>query len=91
MMEYHRMNKISGAPADVELVCSQLSCQDPQVVTERRHDSRRQSPIFQANLAGCIKAGDLTTFSALLAEVAPLDDQGHLSLPDDEKQVGCEV
>ena len=68
------MNKISGAPADVELVCSQLSCQDPQ-----------------ANLAGCIKSGDLTTFSALLAEVAPLDDQGHLSLPDDEKQVGSIV
>ena len=31
MMEYHKMNKISGAPADVTLVCSQLSCQDPQV------------------------------------------------------------
>ena len=44
--------------------------------------------MFQTNLAGCIKSGDLTTFSALLAEVAPLDDQGHLSLPDDEKQVG---
>ena len=44
--------------------------------------------IFQTNLASCIKSGDLTTFSALLAEVAPLDDQGHLSLPDDEKQVG---
>ena len=34
-MEYHRMNKISGAPADVELVCSQLSCQDPQVGRDR--------------------------------------------------------
>ena len=48
-------------------------------------------PIFQTNLAACIKSGDLTTFSALLAEVAPLDDLGHLSLPDDEKQVGCTV
>ena len=46
---------------------------------------------FQSNLAGCIKSGDLTTFSALLAEVAPLDDQGHLSLPDDEKQVGVSL
>ena len=44
--------------------------------------------IFQSNLAGCIKSGDLTTFSALLAEVAPLDDQALLSLPDDENQVG---
>ena len=41
----------------------------------------------QANLASCIKNGDLTTFSALLADVAPLDDANHLSLPDDEKEV----
>ena len=41
----------------------------------------------QANLASCIKNGDLTTFSALLADVAPLDDAKHLSLPDDEKEV----
>ena len=36
---------------------------------------------------GCIKSGDLTTFTALLADVAPLDDAKHLSLPDDEKEV----
>ena len=47
--------------------------------------------MFQSNLAGCIKTGDLTTFSALLAEVAPLDDQEQLSLPDDEKQVSAEL
>jgi len=41
----------------------------------------------QASLAGCIKNGDLTTFSALLADVAPLDDAKHLSLPDDEKEL----
>ena len=42
-MEYHRMNKISGAPADVELVCSQLSCQDPQVMSkrERQRDDKK--------------------------------------------------
>ena len=42
---------------------------------------------YQASLAGCIKSGDLNTFSALLADIAPLDDAKHLSLPDDEKEV----
>ena len=32
-------------------------------------------------------AGDLTTFSSLLADLAPQDDAHQLSLPDDEKQV----
>ena len=40
-MEYHRMNKISGAPADVGLVCSQLSCQDPQVMSKRERERER--------------------------------------------------
>ena len=42
---------------------------------------------MQNNLAGCIKNGDVTTFSALLADIAPEDDIAHMSLPDDEKQV----
>ena len=42
---------------------------------------------MQNNLAGCIKNGDITTFSALLADIAPEDDIAHMSLPDDEKQV----
>ena len=45
--------------------------------------------ILQSNLAGCIKNGDLTTFTAILADIAPQDDAAHLSLPDDEKQVLC--
>ena len=44
MMENHRMNKISGAPADVELVCSQLSCQDPQVRDDSLKESLTLSP-----------------------------------------------
>jgi len=41
----------------------------------------------QENLSSCILSGDLTTFSSLLADLAPLDDAHLLSLPDDEKQV----
>ncbi|XP_023344392.1 transient receptor potential cation channel protein painless [Eurytemora carolleeae] len=41
----------------------------------------------QENLSNCILSGDLTTFSCILADIAPLDDHHQLSLSDDEKKV----
>ena len=81
------MNKMSGAPVESGAVCTQLSCQDPQVKTE--YFLLCINFILQSNLAGRIKNGDLTTFTAILADIAPQDDAAHLSLPDDEKQVLC--
>ncbi len=38
----------------------------------------------QANLSACLLAGDLTTFTSLLAEVAPIEDGGHTNLEDQQ-------
>jgi hypothetical protein len=38
----------------------------------------------QANLSACLLAGDLTTFTSLLAEVAPLEDGGQTNLEDQQ-------
>ena len=88
MMEYHKLRKMNNGGGEVTAVCTQLSCQDPQVIKALCfYISVTISSDYQASLAGCIKSGDLNTFSALLADVAPLDDAKHLSLPDDEKEV----
>ena len=39
----------------------------------------------QTGLATAFHSGDLTTFTAILADIAPVDDTKHLSLSDDEK------
>jgi hypothetical protein len=38
----------------------------------------------QMNLSACLQAGDLTTFTSLLAEVAPIEDGGQTNLEDQE-------
>ncbi len=42
----------------------------------------------QANLSACLLAGDLTTFTSLLAEVAPIEDGGQTSLEDQQVNLG---
>jgi hypothetical protein len=38
----------------------------------------------QANLSACLLAGDLTTFTSLLAEVTPIEDGGQTNLEDQQ-------
>ena len=69
-MEYHRLTRMS-----------------PGV------DSKKAPPVCaqlscqdpQSNLVACLRSGDLSTFSSLLADVAPLEDK---AITDDEKEVG---
>ena len=89
-MEY-KMTTVGVDQSGQGVVCTQLSCQDPQVIQNSIEIKSNLKFYLKSNLVGCLKNGDITTFSAILAEVAPEDDDAYKSLPDDEKQVWTQV
>ena len=78
-MEGVMLNEVGGGKK--ELVCAQLSCGDPQVgllLCPQIFLSSNWNTVeifcyYQSTLASCLHSGDLTTFTAVLADVAPLE------------------
>ena len=72
------LNEVGGGKKEV--VCAQLSCGDPQVglllclqIFLAIAISVKIFCYYQSTLASCLHSGDLTTFTAVLADVAPLE------------------
>ena len=75
-MEGVMLNEVGGGKKEV--VCAQLSCGDPQVglllcLQIFLAIAVKIFCYYQSTLASCLHSGDLTTFTAVLADVAPLE------------------